>query len=366
MLKGIIIKEFRHIRRDPRTLLILFGMPLLLLVLFGYALSTEIKDAPIAILDHAHDAHSYTLQTKLFSSGYFKLEKRLENEKQLDESFKDGKIKLAVVIPPNFGNNLQHNKKVFIQIIIDATDINSGTTLNGYVTRIIQDYQRQLNPVQQRFMQIDLKVRMLFNPELKSVYVFIPGVSALVLILISAMLTSVTIAREKELGTMEVISVSPLKTHHIIIGKVIPYLILSLINAVIILVVGIVLFKMPLNGNPLLLLLECLLYVLVALALGVLISVKADTQQQALFTSLLALMLPTILLSGFIFPVESMPWLLQQISKVIPATYFIEVIKSIMIKGGGLELVWKPTLVLAFMAIVLALVSIKQLKTRSK
>lgn len=365
MLKGLIIKEFRHIWRDPRTLLILFGIPLVQLVLFGYALSTEIKNAPIALLDHARDAQSYSLQTKLFSSGYFYLAKQLLNEKQLDESFKDGKVRMAIVIPPRFGESLNHHKKVQVQIINDATDINTSITLNNYAESIIRDYQTQVSAGEQSLMSIEPRVRMIFNPELKSVYVFIPGVSALVLILISAMLTSITIAREKELGTMEVISITPLKTSYIIIGKVIPYLALSILNAVIIVSAGVLVFHMPMNGNVFLLLLECLLYVLVALALGVLISVKAQTQQQAMFASLFSLMLPTMLLSGFLFPVESMPWFLQQVSRIVPATYFIQAIKSIMIKGGGLELVWKQTLILAGMAILLITISIKQLKTRA-
>lgn len=365
MLKGLIIKEIRHILRDPRTLLILFGLPLVMLILFGYALSTEIKNASIAVLDQAKDPESYSLQTKLYSSGYFKLEKRLQSEKELTESFKDGNTKLAIVIPPNFEQDLRHQKKVQIQIIVDATDISTGTTLSSYAQSIIRDYQQQLDPTGNQFMQVNTQVRMVFNPELKSVYSFIPGVSALVLILISAMLTSVTIAREKELGTMEVISISPLKNYHIIIGKIVPYLVLSLFNAVLIIVMGVWVFKMPMNGNILLLLLECLLYVLVALSLGVLISVKTATQQQALFSSILSLMLPTILLSGFIFPIDSMPWFLQQVSKIIPATYFIEIIKAIMIKGGGLALVWKPTLVLLGMTIVLITISVTQLKTRA-
>jgi ABC-2 type transport system permease protein len=365
MLKGLIIKEFRHIMRDPKTLLILFGMPLLQLLLFGYALSTEIKDAPIAMLDQAKDTESYALQSKLFSSGYFKLEEKLDNAKQIEKSFERGKVKLAIVIPPQFGYKLSHGKDVQVQLVVDASDINTGITLRNYAENILKNYQKQRNPTQKPFMNINPQIRMIFNPGMESVYSFVPGVSALVLILISAMLTSVTIAREKELGTMEVISISPLKTYHIIIGKVIPYLILSLINAIIIIAVGVLVFAMPLKGSIMVLLLECLLYVLVALALGVLISVKANTQQEAMFTSLLSMMLPTLLLSGFLFPVESMPWGLQQVSKIIPATYFIEAIKSIMIKGGGIELVWKPTLVLATMAFGLIALSIRILKTRA-
>ncbi len=351
--------------RDPRTLLILFGMPLLQLLLFGFALSTEIKDAPIAVLDHAKDAQSYALQAKLFSSGYFKLEQKINSAKEIEKSFEDGKVKMALVIPPQFSYRLNHDRDIQVQLVVDASDINTGITLRNYAENIIRDYQNEIHPTQKPFMQIIPKIRMVFNPGLESVYAFVPGVSALVLILISSMLTSVTIAREKELGTMEVISVSPLKPYHIVIGKVTPYLMLSLLNAAMIIAVGVWVFDMPMKGNVFILLLECLLYVLVALALGVLISIKASTQQEAMFTSLLSMMLPTLLLSGFLFPVESMPWVLQQVSKIIPATYFIEVIKSIMIKGGGFELVWKPTLVLTFMAVLLIALSIRNLKTRS-
>ncbi|MBU2045911.1 MAG: ABC transporter permease, partial [Bacteroidetes bacterium] len=187
MLKGLILKEFRHIMRDPRTLLILFGMPLLQLLLFGFALSTEIKDAPIAVLDQSKDAQSYALQSKLFSSGYFKLEQKLINAKQIEKSFETGKVKMALVIPPQFGYQLNHGKHVQVQLIVDASDINTGITLRNYAENIIRDYQNQENPTERPFMQIVPKIRMIFNPGLASVYSFVPGVSALVLILISSM-----------------------------------------------------------------------------------------------------------------------------------------------------------------------------------
>jgi ABC-2 type transport system permease protein len=250
-----------------------------------------------------------------------------------------------------------------VQLIADATDINTATALTGYASSIILDYQASLNGPQAALpLQIETRSRMIFNPHLRSVYIFIPGVISVVLMIISAMLTSMTLTREKENGTMEFLAISPLQPMQIVIGKVLPYLFLSLINCLIIVMMGYFIFDMPMNGSVALLMFESLLYVFTALSLGILISTIAETQQTAMFASLMSLMMPSMLLSGFIFPVESMVWPLQMISKLIPASYFILIIKGIMIKGVGLEVLWQPTLVLLGMTTFFMFMSIRNLK----
>lgn len=360
---GFIRKEIYHILRDRKTLLILFGMPVLQVILFGFALNNELKNASIVVLDNSLDKNSIEISNKMASSGYFKIIGHVRSYPEIEEAFKRGDIKMAVVFPPDFAHALQHDHKAQVQLIADATDINTATALTGYASSIIYDYQAGMNGAQAAVpLAIETRSRMIFNPHLRSVYIFIPGVISVVLMIISAMLTSMTLTREKENGTMEFLAISPLQPMQIVIGKVLPYLFLSLINCLIIVLLGYFIFDMPMNGSVLLLMVESLLYVFTALSLGILISTIAETQQTAMFASLMSLMMPSMLLSGFIFPVESMVWPLQWISKIIPASYFILIIKGIMIKGVGLEVLWKPTLVLLGMTTFFMFMSIRNLK----
>lgn len=362
---AFIKKEFRHILRDRRTLMILFGMPVVQVLLFGFVLTNEIKNAAVAILDPSKDASSISLTNQLLSSGYFRLEKNLDNADELDPAFRTGKIKMALVFPPDFAERLAHDGKAQIQLIGDATDPNAATTLINYANAIVLDWQQARNKgTAAPPLRIETQTRMLYNPEQKAVFNFVPGVMTLILMLISAMMTSITLAREKEMGTMEVLLVSPLQPIQIILGKTAPYLVLSFINAVIVVLLGVFVFGMPMRGSLLLLSAECFLYMFVSLSLGIFISTRADTQIAALFMSGLGLMMPTMLLSGFIFPRESMPWVLQKLGMIVPATWFNPIIKGIMIKGVGLESLWPNTLVLAFMALFFVAISMKNFKDR--
>lgn len=362
---AFVQKEFRHILRDRRTLLILFGMPVVQVLLFGYVLTNEIKNAAVAIVDPAKDYASIELTNKLLSSGYFRLERSVGAASELEQVFREGKVKVAVVFPPNFAESLDHEGKAQLQLIGDASDPNTATTLINYASAIVQDYQMSKTKASSApQLTIQTEYRMLYNPELKSVYGFVPGVITLILMLVSAMMTSITIAKEKEIGTMEVLLASPLKPTQIILGKTAPYLVLSLFNAVVVVLIGVFVFGMPINGSIGLLALECTLYMFVALSLGIFISSIATTQQQAMFISGLGLMMPTMLLSGFIFPRESMPQALQVIGSVIPATWFIQIIKGVMIKGVGLSVVWVQTSVLALMAAVFIGLSVRKFKDR--
>jgi len=363
---AFVRKEFRHILRDRRTLLILFGMPVVQVLLFGFVLSNEIKNAAVAILDPSKDVESVALTNKLLSSGYFRLEKSLTAAEELEPAFRQGKIKMALVFPPDFAAR-QQNGDAQLQLIGDASDPNTATTLINYANAIIIDYQQDKQSTAAGRTAAPLLItetRMAFNPEQKGAFSFVPGVMTLILMLISAMMTSVTIAREKELGTMEVLLVSPLRPIQIILGKTAPYLALSMVNATIIVLLGVFVFGMPLHGSILLLAAECILYMFVSLSLGILISTTAKDQMGALFLSALGLMMPTMLLSGFIFPRESMPLPLQIVGNIIPATWFNPIIKGIMIKGVGLQFLWKQTLVLAGMALFFLVVSLRSFKDR--
>lgn len=361
---AFVNKEFLHIFRDSRTLLILFGMPLVMVLLFGFALTNEIKNTRIAILDNDHGTHSQQITNRLLSSGYFELQRNLRSYHDIEAAFRTGKLKLAVVFPTSFSNDYAHGGSAQVQLVSDASDQNTAISLTNYATAIIRGYAAEQTPLMQPPMQVDVLSKMVFNPELKGAFVFVPGVMALVLLLVSAMMTSVTIAREKEVGTMEVLLVSPLSQVQILFGKVVPYMLLSSLNGLIIIALGVWLLGMPLNGSLALLLTVTLLFILLSLALGLLISSVTDSQLVALFSSLVVLLMPSLFLSGFIFPIESMPRILQVISNIIPAKYFIGLVKGIMIKGVGLSVLWPQVVVLLGMTVVLMGLTLRNLKPR--
>ncbi len=361
---AFVKKEFLHIFRDQRTLLILFGMPFLMVILFGFALTNEIKNASIAILDNDHSTLSQQITNRLLSSGYFRLEQNLPTNRNIEAAFRQGKIKLVVVFPPGFTNDYEHGRSAQVQLISDASEQNRAISLTNYATAIIRDYTSELHPMAQPPMQISIVSRMVFNPELKGAFVFVPGVMAVVLLLISAMMTSITIAREKEVGTMEVLLVSPLNQAQILFGKMLPYLVLSFTNGCVIIALGVFLLGIPLEGSLWLLLSVTLVYILLSLSLGLLISSMTNTQLLAMFGSMIVLLMPSLFLSGFMFPITSMPKALQYISVIIPAKYYINLVKDIMIKGVGPTVIWKDAAVLLLMTAVLIGLTIRNLKPR--
>jgi ABC-2 type transport system permease protein len=360
---GFVIKEFYHIFRDYRTLLILFGIPAAQLLLFGYVITNEIKDARIAIYDSSKDEVTRKISEKILSSGYFILEKNLTNYSQIGPTFREGNTKLVIVFGSNFAKKLQQEGKADLQILGDASDPNTANILVNYASGIINNYLVSIN-ADQIPMRIIPEVRMQYNPELKGVFMFVPGIMAMLLMLISALMTSLSITREKELGTMELLLVSPLRPIQIIIGKVIPYVLLAFIDSCIILGMGKYVFGVPIEGNIVLLLAESLLYITMALSLGILISSITNSQQVAMTLSLVALMLPTILLSGFIFPVENMPVILQVLCHIMPPMYFITIIKDIMLKGNSFIYIWKETLIMLLFTVTFIMMSINKFKIR--
>jgi ABC-2 type transport system permease protein len=363
-LFSFIKKEFHHVFRDRKTLLMLFGLPIIQIVVFGFALTNEIKNANIVVVDNARDLASQQIINKIEGSKFFSVKKILMSPSQIDDAFKEGTIKLAIVFPLNFNADLLHLNKSSLQVIADASDPNTAATLTNYISSIVADYQTQLSQNVSVPYRIQPEVRMLYNPDLKGAPNFVPGVMAMVLLLVCVMMTSVSIVREKELGTMEILLVSPVKPLMVIVAKAIPYLFLSLVNLCGILLLSVYALDLPIKGSLALLFAESTLLIITALSLGLLISTITSSQQSAMFASMLGMMLPTMLLSGYMFPIENMPVVLQVLSNIIPARWYYVIVKAIMLKGLGFAFIWKETLILAGMTVFFILLSLRNFKIR--
>src|SRR5688572_22941360 len=361
---SFVKKEFYHILRDKRTMFILLGMPIVQIIIFGFALTNEVKNAKIAIFDQSNDAATQSLRNEIEASSYFEIEKEIHTYDEIEAAFKSGAIRLAVVFPQHFDEDLKHFNKAQVQLIADASDPNVANTLTNYATSIIMDYQDRITNNRRLPYTINTEMRMLYNPQLKGAYSFVPGVMAMVLMLVCTMMTAITIVKEKELGTMEVMLVSPIQPLKIVIAKAVPYLLLSMVNIASILLLSVFVLDVPINGSLFLLVIESVLFTLTCLALGLLISSATDTQQTAMFISLTGMFLPTVMLSGFMFPIENMPKALQVISNLVPAKWYYIIVKSVMIKGVGFSAVWKETLILVGMLLSLLALSIKKFKIR--
>lgn len=361
---SFVKKEFLHIWRDKRTMVILLGMPVVQIIIFGFALTNEVKNSKIAILDNAKDASSVSLITQLGASHYFQIEKNLNSYKEIEPEFQKGKIKVVVVIPQHFATDLAHLNRAQVQLIADASDPNTANQLTNYATAIIMDYQKRITNDRKLPYTINTEIRNLYNPQLKGAYNFVPGVMAMVLLLVCTLMTAITIVKEKEMGTMEIMLVSPMRPQMVVIAKAIPYLVLSAINISSILLLSRYVLEVPINGSLILLVGESILFTLVSLSFGLLISAVAESQQVAMFIALIALFLPTVMLSGFMFPVENMPVALQTISNIVPAKWYFIIVKSVMIKGIGLHAVWKETLILTGMMFFFLILAIKKFKIR--
>jgi ABC-2 type transport system permease protein len=359
-----IRKEFFHLWRDRQTLIILFGMPIMQILIFGFALTNEVKNARIAVLDLSKDNASRAIVEQISASRYFDIGMNLKEPADVERAFQQGAVKLVLVFPSEFEHDLLHENKATIQLIADATDPNVATTLTNYATGIIMDYQAGRRGIPALPLEIKTEMRMLYNPQLKGSYNFVPGVMAMVLMLVCAMMTSISIVREKEMGTMEVILVSPIVPFRVIIAKMIPYFLLSAVNIASILLLSVFVLDVPIQGSVWLLVAECLLFTVTVLSLGLLISSISDSQEVAMLVSLMGLFLPTVMLSGFMFPVENMPAALQVISNIVPAKWFYYIVRDVMIKGLTFDYIWKETLVLVGMTLFFMVVSLAKFKTR--
>ena len=338
--------------------MILLGMPVLQIILFGFAITTELNHSRVAVLDPSKDAVTTRITERIDENRYFSVVKELSSASDIETVFRHDEADIVVAFTPDFDANLSTGE-AGIQLVVDATDPNTGNMMAGYVQGIVgQALQSgtQSSPI--------VQTHLLFNPQMKSAYNFVPGVMGLILLLICAMMTSISIVREKETGTMEVLLVSPIRPIFIILAKAVPYLVLSCVNLATILLLSVYVLHVPVEGSLWTLSFLSLLLIAVALSLGLLISCVVQNQVAAMIVSGMGLMMPVMLLSGMIFPIESMPAVLQWISNIIPARWYIQAVKKVMIEGLGMAAVWHEALILSGMAALLIGLSLKKFKER--
>ena len=356
--RSFVRKEFLLIFRDRRTLLILLVMPLMLVLMLGYAIKTELNNARMAVLDPAKDAETLRIKESFGASRHFTIVKETESRARIDELFRRGDISLALVFAPGHAaSRPREGGGATVQLIADGTDPNQAALLTGYAQGVMAagSAAAQALPVE---------TRMLYNPQQQSSYNFVPGVMGLVLMLICAMMTSVAIVREKETGTMEVLLASPLSPMQIILSKMAPYFALSVVNIVTVLLLATQVMGVPIRGSIWWLAVVSVLFIVVALALGLLISTLVGRQMEALLASGIGLMMPTLVFSGLIFPIESMPAALSWISNLIPARWYISAMRKIMIEGVGPEGFAPELCITALMAVALMAAALKNFKVR--
>jgi ABC-2 type transport system permease protein len=360
-----IRKEFYHVFRDRRTLLLLFGLPTAQILLFGFALSSEVKNINLAVVDFAHDRASQQITSRLRASPYFQVQELAPSYAEMETAFRQSRIKAALVFPAHFQADLLHTGRNQLQIVADASDPNTATTITHYLTSIVGEYQQELNQAAGALpYQIVPQTRMLYNPDLNGSLNFVPGVLALVLMIVCTTLTSVAIVREKELGTMEVLLVSPFRPLLVLIAKAVPYLVLSLLDFTLILLLSVYVLKVPIQGSLALLYLVSTVFIVACLALGLLISNVTSSQRVAMLLSMMGMMLPTLLFTGFLFPLENLPGPLRLIPNFIPSHWYYLIVKAVMLKGLGVAAVWRETLILLGMAAVLLAISLRNFKIR--
>lgn len=362
-LVAFMVKEVQHILRDRQTLTILILMPLLQVVLFGYALRTDIQDIRVAVVDPTPDYATLALRNRLGATDRFRIVRVLPDASRLETLFRRNQADVGVEVAPRFGARLARGEPADIQIVADASDPNGGTTMAAYVNAVIDEFAGQMG-ASGGAVHIALDTRMRFNPTLASVNLFVPGLIALVITLVSALMTAISLSREKERGTLESLLVSPLRPWQIIVGKVLPYLGLGLTIVLLVLAAAWGVFRVPFRGSLALLLGEALLYTLVSLALGVLIAARTSTQRSAMLAALVGTMMPNALLSGMIFPIASMPAWLRPVTYIVPARWFIIIARGVMLEGVGLVNLWIETGVLVLMTLVLLVAAVRSFDAR--
>jgi ABC-2 type transport system permease protein len=370
-LGGLLRKEWFHIKRDRRTAAVLIALPVVQVLLFGYAIRTDVDDVRLAVVDPAPDSATIELRNRFAAAGVFRTVAVVPRTEDLDPLFESGRAQQAIVFYPGFAEDLGKGVPARVLVMTDATEPNTGSLLQSYAQSVIQQYQLSLRassapPASPALLAPTIVpvVRTRFNPTRESKNLFVPGLMAFVLTIISSLMTAISLTREKESGTMEALLVSPLRPWEIIVGKVTPYLAIGFVSVVAVIVEALLVFHVPLRGSVPLLLLEGTLYIVVSLSLGIMISARTSSQRVAMMFALLGTMLPNILLSGFIFPLESMPAALRAISYVVPGRWFVTIARGIMLKGIGLEYVWRETLLLAAMATVLLAASVRSFNER--
>jgi ABC-2 type transport system permease protein len=361
-LHGLLRKEFFHIRRDRRTATVLVALPVVQVLLFGSAIRTDVDDVRLAVVDPVPNNVTLALRNRFTAAGVFRIVAVVPRTEDVDPLFQTGAAQQAIVFSHDFASDLGRGEPAQLLVITDATEPNTGSLLQAYAEAVVNQWAAPSGPA--RSITIVPQVRMRFNPTRASSNLFVPGLMAFVLTIICALMTAISLTREKETGTMEALLVSPLRPWEIIAGKVAPYLAVGFASLLLVLVEARFVFAVPVRGSVLLLLTEGLLYVLVSLAFGILISARTSSQRLAMMGVFLTTLLPNVLLSGFIFPVESMPALLRWISFIFPGRWFVVIARGIMLKGIGLEYLWRETLYIAVLGTVLLAASVRSFRER--
>jgi ABC-2 type transport system permease protein len=349
---GFVRKETLHLLRDRQTLGILLLFPVVQVLIFGFAVRTDVQDIAIAIVDPTPDVATLELRERVAASDRFQVVAVTGSTRPLDARLREGSIRQALVLPRDVERRIGRGDSLPIQLLTDGSDPNTGGIMQGYATAIVERWYRDMVP-QRGGLRIEPQSRMRYNPTLESSHLFVPGLVAFVLTIISALMTAISISREKETGTMEMLLVSPIRPVAIVAGKVIPYIVLGFVSVLLVLGAARTVFQVPLRGNVALLLAESGLYIITALALGIVISTKAPNQRTAMIAALAGLLLPTMILSGFIFPIDSLPRPLRLLTYIVPARWFLTIVRGIMLKGAGLATLWQETLILVGMTILL-------------
>lgn len=368
-VRAIIRKEFIQIMRDPRSLLVAFVLPIVMLLLYGYGINTDVKHIRTAVLDLDNTRQSREILDAFSQSEYFDFKTRMGSYSELEHLLDSSKVTLAIVVPKGFGADLSHGSAE-LQIVTDGSDASSATLAMGYAAQISRSYSQDLaiREMQRRGISaqapagIDVKTRYWYNPELDSSNFIVPGLIAVILMLLSALLTSMTIVRERERGTIEQLVVSPIQPIELMVGKILPYSLIAFIDIVLVILGGKLIFKVPLMGSLPLLLVASYLFLTAALGIGLLISCISKSQLTAMAIALMATMLPTILLSGFVFPISGMPTVIRAVTYAIPARYFLVIVRGIFLKGIGLSYLWPQMLLMLIAGVLLIAVSTRKFK----
>jgi ABC-2 type transport system permease protein len=358
-------KEFIQTLRDKKMIPIIFVLPVIQLILLGYAANIDIRDVSMVVCDMDKSQTSYDYISKFTNSGYFTLVKSIDSPKEIDQYIDDGDASVALIIPTDFSKNLLAKKTTSIQFISDGSDANSANIALGYAKQITATYSQTVSLENMAMSGRNISLprimpepRVWFNPELKSKNFMVPGVLALILMIITMAMTSLGIVKEKEIGTLEQLIVTPIKRYQLIIGKVVPFAVFGLIDVALVLSVAVIVFAVPLRGSIFLLFFLTMLYILITLGLGLFISTISKTQQQAMMTSMFFVMLPFMFLSGFAFPIENMPKIIQMGTNIIPLKYYLIIVRGIFLKGAGFVELWKEALILLIWGISIITISV--------
>ena len=369
---SFVKKEFSHILRDTRTLMVLLVMPVVMILLFGFALSTELKSVKVAVYAPSMDIITERIVTQVDASPYFTVSHYIKERSGFERVMLSNKAQVIIAFEENFYHRVVHDGQGAIQILVDGTDMNIGQMASFYLNSIIASCRQELmmesmlNATETLLppVMINVNTKMLYNPQMKSSFNFVPGVMGMILMLVCAMMTSVSIVREKQRGTMEVLLVSPVKPVSIILAKAIPYFTLSVVNLVTIIFLSVHLLKVPLSGSLFWVIVVSMLFIMVSLSLGIFVSTIVNTQEEAILISSMVFMLPTLLLSGMLFPIESIPVVLQYVSHFIPAKWYIEAMKVMMIQGLDIHYCMDSVLILCGFLVVIVSASILTFKNR--